>query len=111
MKRKLIMCEFHGANHTDNNCCPLCPQVTYKPITEALNDGQGECKVCNFMGILDKHNRCKDCTGFLDDYESNYQEKRLDELPSIYSDDAPPYMQMRILWNKVNEIIKIINNL
>lgn len=35
--------------------------------------------------------------------------KVIDELPSIYSADAPPYMQMRILWNKVNEIIKIIN--
>ena len=34
MKRRLIICEFHGANHTDNDCCPLCPQVTVQALTE-----------------------------------------------------------------------------
>lgn len=35
---------------------------------------------------------------------------KIDKLPSIYSDDAPPHMQMRILWNKMNELVDFINN-
>lgn len=47
-------------------------KVWNEACAEGKNDGKGECKHCNFMGILDSKGRCEECTGFVDDYESNY---------------------------------------
>lgn len=33
----------------------------------------------------------------------------IEKLPNFYSDECPPHMKERIMWQKINDIIEFIN--
>lgn len=83
-----------------------------KGFVKCVNEEKAYCEHRNDLGDSGYCDICSDKVWKDAVNESKHKIKMVyhpDELPSIYSDDAPPHMQMRMLWNKVNEIIKILN--
>lgn len=33
----------------------------------------------------------------------------IEKLPSMYSNENPPYMHQRMMWDKINQMVELLN--